>query len=80
MGLRIGDVLHEDERGDGFCGGYFGRDSYDTKRVEYIAADWVVVRNESGGVEFYAGNPEDLVQFVSGTVDGDDRRFRRRAR
>lgn len=36
--LKIGDVLH------GFCNGYFGRDDYDCKRVEIVAADYVVLR------------------------------------
>jgi hypothetical protein len=36
--LKIGDVLH------GFCNGYFGRDDYSCKRVEVVAADYVVLR------------------------------------
>ena len=52
--LRIGDTLY------GFCGGCFGRDSYDDKRVEAIGSDWVVVREINGAPDFYHGNPEDL--------------------
>lgn len=56
--LRVGDVLY------GFCNGYFGRDSYDDKRVEAIGADWVVARSESGGcVPLYVGDPEFLCQY-----------------
>lgn len=60
--LRIGDVLY------GFCAGYFGRDSYDDKRVEAIGSDWVVVRNDSGGVEMYDGDPETLREFRTNPV------------
>lgn len=41
-----GDVLH------GYCGGYFGRDSYDDKRVEAVGADWIVARDSRGYVHF----------------------------
>jgi hypothetical protein len=44
--LQVDDVL------DGFCGGWFGRDSYDDKRVEAIGVDWVVTRTDAGGLEF----------------------------
>ena len=36
--LRVGQVLK------GFCGGFFGRDSYGAKRIEAIGHDWIVVR------------------------------------
>ena len=42
--LRVGDVLF------GFCGGFFGRDSYQDKRIEAIGADWVVARDDMGHV------------------------------
>lgn len=35
---RIGMVL------EGYCNGYFGRDSYHDKRVEGFGEDWIVVR------------------------------------
>ena len=42
--VSVGTVLY------GFCNGFFGRDSYDDKRIEAIGADWVVVReNEFPG-------------------------------
>jgi hypothetical protein len=44
--LKVGDVVH------GFCGGYFGRDSFRCRRVEALGRDWLVTRNESGTVEF----------------------------
>lgn len=57
--LRVGVVL------DGFCGGCFGRDSYDQKRVEAIGADWVVARElGSGQVVFHEGDPQELVEFA----------------
>jgi hypothetical protein len=45
MLLPVGTVLY------GYCNGYFGRDSYESKRVETVGADWVVARSE------YNGNP-----------------------
>lgn len=55
--LAVGDVLY------GFCGGCFGRDSYDDKRVEAIGADWVVARTGEGHVAFYAGDPGRLREY-----------------
>lgn len=59
--LRVGDKLY------GFCGGAFGRDSHDDKRVEAIGSDWVVARAiDSYGdcwAEFYSGCPEDLERY-----------------
>lgn len=58
--LRIGDVLY------GYCGGSFGRDSYDDKRVEAIGSDWVVVRTGFYGESsagLYHGDPEDLCEY-----------------
>lgn len=56
--LRVGDVLY------GFCGGHFGRDSYDDKRVEAVGSDWVVVREEySKTVHLYHGDPERLLEY-----------------
>jgi hypothetical protein len=63
--LRIGDVLY------GFCGGYFGHDSYSDKRVEAIGADWVVARSEGGGAWFYSGEPEQLTEYRTAPA-GDD--------
>lgn len=42
--LRVGDMLY------GFCCGYFGRDSYEDKRVEGLGTDWIVARDEQGKV------------------------------
>lgn len=68
--LRVGDVLgrenwvNDDECNyDGYCGGEFGG-SYDLKRVEAIGSDWVVARTQRGKPEFYAGDPNDLVEHV----------------
>ena len=43
-GLRVGAVLY------GFCGGHFGRDSYEDKRIEAVGEDWIVCRDEYGDV------------------------------
>ena len=50
----------------GFCGGYFGRDSYSDKRVEAFGFDWVVAREDSGDVVF-AGftSSENLHELLS---------------
>jgi hypothetical protein len=50
--LQIGELLY------GFCGGYFGRDSYGTKRVEAVGIDWVVAREEGSG-EVVLATPTD---------------------
>lgn len=55
--LRVGDVLH------GFCGGEFGRDAYQCKRVEALGADWVVARDESGCVHTAIVPPERLAEY-----------------
>ena len=58
--LRVGDRLY------GFCGGYFGGDSYDDKRVEAIGSDWVVAREiDSGRVAFAEGRciERDLEEY-----------------
>jgi hypothetical protein len=44
--IRVGDKLY------GFCGGYFGRDSYADKVVEAVGADWIVARDENDVVVF----------------------------
>lgn len=68
--LRVGDRLEESE-GYAFCGGYFGRDSYEAKRVEAVGADWVVARDDSGMVWFAVVNPERLIEYRSenGSLD-----------
>lgn len=50
----------------GYCGGYFGRDSYGDKRVEAVGADWVVARDEHGVVECAFGESihEQLREYV----------------
>ncbi len=35
----------------GYCQGYFGRDSYDDKRIECVGVDYVVTRNTRNEVE-----------------------------
>jgi hypothetical protein len=58
--LRVGDILF------GFCGGEFGRDSYNDKRVEAIGSDWVIVRSEGYRETYpllYSGDPEELCQY-----------------
>jgi hypothetical protein len=56
--VRVGTVLY------GFCGGYFGRDSYSDKRVEAVGADWVVAREEYGSPVMANCAPEDLEGYT----------------
>lgn len=49
MSLQIGQKLY------GYCGGVFGRDSYDNKHVEAVGIDWVVVREDDGTPNFASG-------------------------
>lgn len=53
MALMVGQVLY------GFCGGWFGRDSYSDKRIEAVGADWVVAREENGNPVFAQSHVED---------------------
>jgi len=56
--VKVGSVLH------GYCGGYFGRGSYDHKRVEAIGKGWLVARNEHGDPEFYVGKRKLLEPYL----------------
>jgi hypothetical protein len=57
--VRTGSVL------DGFCAGYFGRDSYGDKRVEAVGPDWCVAREiDSGTPVFAVGDPDELAEYV----------------
>jgi hypothetical protein len=42
--IRVGTVLY------GFCGGHFGRDSYENKTVEAFGCGWLVARDSDGGI------------------------------
>ena len=58
----VGDMLY------GYCGGLFGRDSYEDKRIEARGADWIVCRTTDR-----RGNPV----FVSGSnLDAELAEFR----
>jgi len=57
--FMIGEILY------GFCNGYFGRDSYQNKRVEAFGIDWVVCRDEQGYVHFAIfENNEEFWSYV----------------
>lgn len=59
--LRVGDLL------EGYCDGWFGRDSYGDKRVEAVGADWVVVREieepKARPTFAHHPSPDDLARF-----------------
>lgn len=56
--VKVGSVLH------GFCGGYFGRDSYSHKRVEAVGKGWLVARNDEGNPEFFSGKKRELEAYL----------------
>lgn len=60
--LRVGHTVY------GYCGGLWGNDGlvYDTRRVEAIGEDWVILRDESGDAVAYWGDPESLLQYPTG--------------
>jgi uncharacterized protein YlzI (FlbEa/FlbD family) len=47
---NIGKILK------GFCNGHFGRDSYERKAIEAEGTDWIVVRYDTGKVDFTTFN------------------------
>ncbi len=58
--IRVGTLLY------GYCGGWFGRDSYETKRVEALGADWVVAREVNSHIPVFAWRaPEQLVEYAT---------------
>jgi hypothetical protein len=66
--LAIGTKLY------GYCGGWFGRDAYDTKRIEAVGVDWVVARAWGGPGVFFASGKlvhEALSVFTVEPKDGD---------
>ncbi len=68
--FEIGDIIH------GFCGGYFGRDSYSCKKVEYIGHDYIVFRilNNwcAGEVMSCSGNQEEIFNKLSQYMEKED--------
>jgi len=55
----------------GYCGGYFGRDSYGDKTIEGYGEDWLVCRDEDGHACFASrfANFESLLNFVKTCSD-----------
>jgi hypothetical protein len=50
----------------GYCGGIFGRDSYNKKRIEAIGHDWLVVRDTNEVPDFASfSSMEEMVNFVA---------------
>ena len=49
----------------GYCQGYFGRDSHETKVIEAIGPDWVVVRETDGRPNFASfDDKEEMVECL----------------
>lgn len=65
MALSTGDVIH------GFAEGYFGRDSYECRRVEHVGPDYVVTRSYSGRPELLVG----MKAIAHVSTIADDRAF-----
>lgn len=60
--ILVGSIIQ------GFAGGYFGRDSYEDRRVEAVGVDWVVARGVDDGAPQFADGAtihEDLAKHVS---------------
>ena len=59
--IGVGSILY------GFCNGFFGRDSYDDKRIEAMGCDWIVARalTENAKPSFATfEKSEDLLRHV----------------
>lgn len=58
--LRVGQIIY------GYCGGLWGNEGlvHQERRVEAIGVDWVVVRDDGGTPDFFAGNPDELLQYT----------------
>ena len=54
--IRVGMMIY------GYCNGYFGRDSYEPKRIEALGHDWVVVREEEGFPNFARFNSSETME------------------
>ncbi len=65
----VGATIH------GYAGGYFGRDSYQCRRVQAVGIDWIVTRTiepplEGSGVQLVAGRVDlEGLQHVAATED-----------
>lgn len=51
--IQVGTILY------GYCGGFFGRDSYEDKTVEAYGKDWVVCRDDQGRLHTAGGEHPD---------------------
>lgn len=56
--IAVGKLLY------GYCNGFFGRDSYDTKRIEAFGVDWMVVRENGGQVRFCPFSKDDNIESL----------------
>jgi len=57
--FMVGEVI------PGYCGGQFPGTWYDDDlRVEAVGVDWIVLRTDSGGLQFYAGDHAALRRDV----------------
>ena len=62
--IKVGDKLY------GFCNGYFGRDSYETKVIEGVGKDWIVCREKHSVVT--CEHMPTLIEFRRWLVDEDE--------
>lgn len=58
---NIGRIIH------GYCNGYFGRDSYGSKRIEGEGHDWIVARglDKDAETEFASIEPERKEELIA---------------
>lgn len=57
----------------GFCNGYFGRDSYEDKVIEYIGEDYIVARDSRDVVLLaYFNNRNEIEYYIKKWSDEDN--------
>jgi hypothetical protein len=67
--MYVGSILY------GYCGGYFGRDSYEDKRIEVVGNDYVLARGITNGDLYFCDfnlsqiSHDDLKEYL---VDQDE--------
>lgn len=71
MAVYVGMRLH------GYCNGYFGRDSYSSKVIEGVGANWIVARESVGEVRLATFTTTEemeacVAEWVKAEEDDDD--------
>lgn len=59
MEPKVGMVIY------GYCNGFFGRDSYEPKRIEAIGCDWIVARPLDAAAKAEIANFDSYEELLS---------------